>query len=146
MSDETKQLLAFAHPALMTLAIVLVLLALRSGLRLRRARRTGGTPPSTTRRALRERHLRLAKSAVAVALAGAVGGPLSMALLLDRTPFETLHGWVGLLTAALLLGTAVLGHRIEAGESREYDLHGALAIATSLAAATSAVAGFVLLP
>lgn len=146
MSDETRQFLAFGHPALMTIVVALVGFTLRSGLRLRRARRTGSAPPTTTRRALRRRHLRLAKTAVTLAFAGALGGPVSMALLRDRTPFETLHGWVGIVAAGLLLATAVIGHRIEEGASRDFDLHGALAVAASLAAATAAVAGFVLLP
>jgi hypothetical protein len=123
-------------------SVVLAGLALRVGLGLRRARRGGGRATVHSR----ARHLRFAKPAVVVVLAGFVVGPLSMYFLRGRTPFATLHALLGSLAAALFLAAAVLGHRIEEGASRAFDVHGMLGLAAFLAAAGAAIAGLVLLP
>jgi len=119
-----------------------VALALRSGLRLRRARR-GAAP---RRPELRRRHLRLAKPAVALVLAGFAGGPVSWVWLRGGEPLGTFHGAVGLLVAALFAAAAVLGRRLETGRSRAFDAHAACGGAALLLGALAAVAGFVLLP
>jgi hypothetical protein len=126
----------------MVASLVLTGLALRAGLRLRQARR--GQGPGAAR--ARARHLRVAKPAVVVVLAGFVAGPLSMFFLRGRTPFATLHALLGSFAAGLFLAAAVLGHRIEEGASRAADVHGMLGLAAFLAAAGAAIAGFVLLP
>lgn len=132
----------------MLLSIALAVSALRLGLRLRRARlgRAGAVAAGETRGALRRRHVARAKLALAMLAAGAVAGPLAMWLLLDRPPFRTVHALFGGLTLAFFAATFVTGHRLEEGKSREYDTHGALALASILAAAATAVAGFVLAP
>jgi hypothetical protein len=56
------------------------------------------------------------------------------------------HALFGGLSLALFVATAVTGHRLEEGKSREYDAHGAIALASILSAAATAIAGFVLLP
>lgn len=119
-----------------------VALALRAGMALRRARRTG------ERRApdLRRRHLRVAKPAVAAVALGFAGGPLSMLWLRDRAPFETAHAWLGAAALALFAAAAVLGRRIERGRSRALDAHALLGVLGALLAGAAAVAGFVLLP
>jgi hypothetical protein len=117
-------------------------LALRSGLRLRRGRRSR-TPRGPE---LRRRHLRLAKPAVVLVLVGFAGGPPSWVWLRGNEPFSTFHAAVGLLVAALFAAAGVLGRRIEAGRSRAFDAHAALGAAALLLGALAAVAGFVLLP
>ena len=126
----------------MVASVVLAGLALRAGLRLRRARRNKSSGVARAR----ARHLRVAKPAVAAVLAGFVAGPLSMFFLRGRTPFATLHALLGSLAAGLFLAAAVLGHRIEEGSSRAVDVHGMLGLFAFLAAAGAAIAGFVLLP
>lgn len=132
----------------MLLSIALAFTAFRLGLKLRRARRGRGdaTPGGDSRGVLRRRHLRRAKLALAMLAVGAVGGPLAMWLLLDRPPFRTVHALFGGLTLAFFAATFVTGHRLEEGKSQEYDAHGAVALASILAAAATAVAGFVLAP
>ncbi len=80
---------------------------------------------------------------VAVAL---VGGPLSSIFLRDWTPFERLHGWVGLLAAGLFVATGLLGRRLETGRSRNLDGHALIALAAVAAGALALGTGFVLLP
>ena len=117
-------------------------LALRSGLRVRRARR-GGAPRGP---ALRRNHLRFAKPAAVLVLVGFAGGPISWVWLRGNEPFSTFHGAVGLLVASLFATAAVLGRRIETGRGRAFDAHAAFGAAALLLGALAAVAGFVLLP
>jgi hypothetical protein len=122
--------------------IVLAVLALRAGVEVRRARARG-----TGRIAdLRRHHLGLAKLAVPVLLLGFVAGPISMAWLREREVFGTLHGALGVVTAALFVATAVWGRRVEQGRLDVAALHGRLALAAVIAAGAAAIAGFVLLP
>jgi len=123
-------------------SIILAGLALRAGLRLRRARLGEGHAGPRAR----THHLRLAKPAAVGVLVGFVAGPISMFFLRDRTPFATLHALLGTLAAALFFSAALLGHRIEEGKSRAADAHGMLGVAAFLLAAGAAIAGFVLLP
>lgn len=134
--------LAYGHPLWMVVALVLAGAAARSGLRMRGARRLG------TRRDPRDRgrHLRIAKLAVALVVIGWVGGPLSMALLRDRAPFETAHAWIATSALVLFLVTAVLGRGLERGRHRRLDAHALVAMAGLLAAGLAAITGFVLLP
>jgi hypothetical protein len=123
-------------------SLLLAGFALRAGLALRRARAGGGRAIAKAR----ARHLRIAKPAVVVVLAGFVAGPLSMFFLRGHAPFATLHALLGTLAASLFLAAAVMGHRLEEGSSRAADAHGLLGVAAFLAAAGAAIAGFVLLP
>ncbi len=125
----------------MLLALSLAGLALQSGLRLRRLRRGGAAA-----RADRARHLRLAKPAVALVLVGFAGGPLSMAFLRGREPFDTAHALAGTTAALLFAATALLGRRLERGRSRPHEAHALLAALATLAAGAAAITGFVLLP
>jgi uncharacterized membrane protein len=126
----------------MVLGIGLCFLALRVGLRLRRGRRLGGGRS----RALRDAHLRLAKPAVLMVLVGFAGGAVSAWLLRGWTPFGTFHAWIGVGVAGLFTAAAVVGHRIEEGKSRDFDVHALLGGLALLLAAVGAIAGFVLLP
>ena len=77
---------------------------------------------------------------------GSSRAPLSSIFLRDWTPFERAHGWIGLAAAGLFVATAIVGRRIERGQSRALDLHAVLALAATLAAGVAAMTGFVLLP
>ncbi len=126
----------------MTATLLLAAATLRLGLRLRRMRQKSQRRPPE----LRRRHLRLAKATVTGVAIGFVAGPLSALLLRDWTPFGTLHAWVGSAVAALFFAAAVIGRRLERGESRSRDLHGLLGLIAVLGGALAAMAGFVLLP
>ncbi len=134
--------LAHVHPLVMATGLLVAGLALRTGLEIRRRRRRAQPPGA----ALRRRHLALAKPAVVVLVLGFVGGPASSYWLRDWTPFERLHGWVGLLALALFVATAALGRRLEEGRRSAADTHAALAMLAILAGGVAAFTGFVLLP
>lgn len=126
----------------MVVSIGLAAAALRVGLGLRRARTARRPAP----RGARRRHLRLAKTAVALVLIGFVGGPLSAVLLRGWSPFATFHSALGALTLALFAAAAVWGRRLERGRRASRQAHALLGGLAVLAAALAAVAGFVLLP
>ena len=126
----------------MVASLGLVALALRAGLRLRRARY--GREPRTPD--LLRSHLRLAKPAIALICVGLLAGPISAAWLRGWTPFETFHAWLGVLAAALFLAVAILGRRLERQRGRPVDAHAMLAALAVLVAAVAVVAGLVLLP
>jgi hypothetical protein len=126
----------------MVLGLTLLALALRSGLALRRSR----VGPDRRSREMRPRHLRFAKSAVAVLLVGAAAGPFSWVWLRGGEVLETFHGWVGIVVVALVVTTATLGHRLERGATREFDAHALAGALLVLLAALSAMAGLILLP
>ena len=126
----------------MTASIACAALALRSGLALRRARHgRGRRGPDDVRR-----HLARAKPAVVLVVVGFAGGPLSMAWLRGRAPFESAHGRIGLIALALFLATAVLGRRLERTRARPLDVHALLAVLALLASGLAAATGWVLLP
>ncbi len=126
----------------MTATLLLAAMTLRLGLRLRRMRQQSHRRPPE----LRRRHLRFAKATVSLVGIGFLAGPLSALLLRDWTPFGTLHAWVGSAVAALFLAAAVIGRRLERGESRAPGIHGLLGLLAVLGGALAAIAGFVLLP
>jgi polyferredoxin len=136
------RVLAHLHPAWMLISLALAVLTLRAGLALRRAR-LGRAPRDP---GLRRRHLRLAKPAVVLVLAGFVGGPLSAVWLRGWEPFASFHGALGLVVATLFAAAALIGRRLERGRSRAFQLHALLGALAVLGAALAAVAGFVLLP
>lgn len=138
--------LAYVHPAWMLMALALVLLALRAGLRLRGQRQGRVLRPARPRGELLAAHLRLAKPAVVLVLVGFVAGPLSAVWLRGWQPFSKFHGWLGLLTAALFALAAFWGHALETGKSRDVGRHAVTAALAVLAAAAAVIAGFVLLP
>lgn len=123
-------------------SLALCALALRVGVRLRRARLARRPAP----RGARARHLRLAKPAVALVLVGFTLGPLSAFWLRGLTPFSTLHGVFGALAAGAFGVAAWQGRRLERGQASARQAHALCAALGLLAAATAAVAGFVLLP
>ena len=124
------------------MSITLAVLTLRAGLALRRARR--GRAPRDPK--LRRRHLRLAKPAIALVLAGFVGGPISAVALRGWQPIASFHGALGLAVAALFVTTAVFGWRLEHGRTGAFEAHAWLGALAVLGAALAAVAGIVLLP
>jgi hypothetical protein len=127
----------------MALSLACLLLALRAGLALRRARLRATRSDAP---ALRRRHLAFVKPAVAALAVGFAGGPLSMLWLRGRDPFETAHALIGVTALALLLAAAWMGRRLERGRSRARDAHALLGVLAALFACAAAAAGLVLLP
>lgn len=128
----------------MVATLALAALALRLGLRLRTTRR--GRLRRDPR--LRRDHLRAAKLSVALLLPGFALGLASAFWLRGMAPLASAHGWIASAALVLFVATAVLGRRLERGGARRelFDLHAALALAATFAAAAALFTGFVLLP
>ncbi|MCP5064957.1 MAG: hypothetical protein GY946_00200 [bacterium] len=116
--------------------------ALRSGLRLRSARRTGVRRPKGER----HRHIWRAKSATAMVTVGYSAGLASACWLRGWDVFTTAHGFVSTAALLLFLATGILGRRLETGRSRAVDQHAVIALAAVGTAVASFFTGFVLLP
>jgi hypothetical protein len=95
---------------------------------------------------LREKHLAIAKPAVAAVALGFISGPISSLWLRDWEPLRTFHGWIGISAALLFIAAMLIGRRLEHGRSRAFDAHALLGLLAMLAALVAFVAGFVLLP
>lgn len=126
----------------MVLSLVLAAVALRLGLRIRRARAARRPPPRGTRDA----HLRIAKPALAMLAAGLVAGPISSVWLRGWDVLGTFHGVIGVVAAGLFAAAALHGRRLEHGRADARSAHAWLAALAMLAAGVAAIAGFVLLP
>jgi len=143
MNDTTIiRVLAFAHPIWMISTLVMAILTARLGLEIRRRRLKGRSVGGD----LRARHLRFGKRALVMVGIGFLSGPVSMALLRDRNPFESFHGILGIIVLGLFSWTGWSGRALALGRRDARDIH-RIAAGTSVAAAMlSAVAGFILLP
>jgi hypothetical protein len=133
----------------MLVSLTLSLVALRTGLRLRRTRLRKQPAPRGTRAT----HIRVAKISVVMLLVGFVSGPLSSYLLRGWTPFETFHGLAGGVAGVLFVATALRGRALELGPARggandpgTRDAHALFALAAVGMGAMAAFAGFVLTP
>lgn len=126
----------------MLLSLALVGVALRLGLRIRRARAARRPAPRGTR----EAHLRVAKIAVVLLAVGLLAGPASAVWLRGWEVIGTLHGLIAIVTAGLFACVAFHGRRLERGHQSARSAHAWFAAFAVLAACVTAVAGFVLLP
>jgi len=141
--DPILRLLAYAHPLWMLASLTLAFLALRSGLRMRSARRRSGARRDPKERT---RHLRLAKTALAMLLLGFSAGLASAVWLRGWEIFHTAHAFVSSTALLGFLTTGVLGRRLERGHQSVRELHGLLALLSTLLAVAAFGTGFVLLP
>lgn len=142
MLETWQRVLAFAHPVWMVAAIALAIATARLGLEIRR-RRAKGQPPGA---ALRARHLRFGKGAIAMVVVGFAGGPPSMIYFRERALFDSFHAILGLIVLGLFLWTGWSGRALANGGAEARDVHRIAAGAAIAAALASAIAGFTLLP
>lgn len=143
MDDATWQrVLAFGHPLWMIVSIGFALTTARLGLEIRRRRAKGDKPG----KALRERHLRFGKIAIAMVVVGFLAGPPSMLLLRERPWFDSFHSILGLIGLGLFLWTGATGRSLARGNAEARDVHRIAAAAAIASALLSSVAGFTLLP
>lgn len=140
--QELPEWLAYGHPAVMALALGVAGLALRHGLKLRKARQGQAKRDAADR----ARHLLLGKIAVSLISVGIVGGPLTMQFVRGEPVFRSFHAWISTGVVILFIATAIVGRKLEHGERSVLELHAKLGILAVLAAAMAAVAGFILLP
>jgi hypothetical protein len=142
LDATTLRLLAFLHPAWMLASIALAVATARLGLAIRKQRAAAEVVPA----ALRRRHLRLGKAAIAAVVAGFALGPVSIVLFRSRTAFDSFHGILGLIVTGLFLWTGHSGRALARGDASVRGLHRSVAGVSLAAALLSAIAGFALLP
>ena len=126
----------------MLAALGLAARAFALGLRMRRARLRGTRRDPATRRS----HLRVAKPAVVMLLAGFAVGPASALWLRGWDPFRSIHALIATLAMLLFAASGVLGRRLERGRGRPLEAHAVIGLAAMLAGAASFATGFALLP
>jgi hypothetical protein len=143
MSD----LLAYVHPFVQVLVLLIALATLRLGIALKN-HRTG------QRRLLQwqgiyHRHTRLGLIFVGCLIAGYVLGVVSMPLFRARPPFRSAHFFFGTLALVLFVAGGYTGWRLKQGTERYADvrdIHGFLVYLGLFVALAVAVMGFILLP
>jgi hypothetical protein len=142
-----KELLAYVHPVVQVLVLLMALATLRLGLALKNHR--------TERRHLMQwqgvynRHTQLGLTFVGCLIGGYLLGLLSMPLFRQRPPFRSAHFFFGTLALLLFVTGGYTGWRLKHGTERYADvrdIHGFLVYLGLFIALAVAVMGFILLP
>ncbi len=142
-----KTLLAYLHPVLQVIVLLMALATLRLGLVLKKHRMH--QRHLQNRREIFWRHTQLGLLFVGCLTAGYMLGLLSMPLFRDRAPFRSAHFFFATLAWLLFLGGGYAGWRLKRGTPKYADvrdLHGFLVYLALFIALGTAVMGFVLLP
>ncbi|MEW5742645.1 MAG: DUF4079 family protein [Myxococcota bacterium] len=142
MDPKNPGVLAYAHPALATVTLLLCFVVLRQGLAQRRQRLTKVTAPAGNLK----RHSTLGPWAVGLFLASLVGGLGSAVALRGWTPLGTWHGRLALGAAALFGLVWLLGRRLLANDKRLANSHGLLGLVALFLGGIAAMLGISLLP
>ena len=142
-----KDLLAYLHPVVQVLLLLMAVATLRLGLALKNHR--------TGQRALAQwegiynRHTQLGLIFVSCLIGGYLLGILSMPWFRERPPFRSPHFFFGTLALLLFVAGGYTGWRLKQGTERYADvrdIHGFLVYLAFFIALAVAVMGFILLP
>ena len=142
-----KDFLAYIHPVVQVLVLLMALATLRLGLALKNHR--------TGQRALAQwegiyhRHTQLGLMFVSCLIGGYLLGILSMLWFRERPPFRSPHFFFGTLALLLFIAGSYTGWRLKQGTERYADvrdIHGFLAYLALFIALAVAIMGFILLP
>ncbi len=142
-----KTVLAYIHPILQVLVLIVAFAALRLGLALKKYRGRQGT--FVNQHDIITRHMQLGNIAVGTLAGGYLLGLISMPWLRDRPPFGSAHFFFASLALLLFLGGAFTGWRLKRGTKRfadVRDIHGFLVYLALFVSLGVGVMGFILLP
>lgn len=142
-----KEWLAYIHPVVQVLVLIMMLAALRLGLALKRHRL--GQRQLMQWQGVYDRHTQLGLLCVACLTFGYVFGVVSIAWFRGQAPFRSAHFFFGTLALLVLLGGGYTGWRLQHGTTRYAevrDIHGFLVYLGLFVALAVAVMGFILLP
>jgi hypothetical protein len=142
-----KTLLAYVHPVLQVLVLLLALATLRLGLALKRHRL--GQRRLQEHGAIFQRHTQLGLLCMTCMAGGYLLGLASMALFREQPLFQSAHFFFGTLALALFLGGTYTGWRLKHGTPQYADvrdIHGFLVYLGLFVSLGVAVMGFILLP
>ena len=142
-----KDLLAYVHPVVQVLVLLLAVATLRLGLALKNHR--------TGQRALAQwegiynRHTQLGLIFVGCLIGGYLLGILSMPWFRERPPFRSPHFFFGTLALLLFVAGGYTGWRLKQGTEHYADvrdIHGFLVYLALFIALAVTIMGFILLP
>jgi hypothetical protein len=142
-----KDLLAYMHPVVQVLVLVMALATLRLGLALKNHRT--GQRALAQWEGLYNRHTQLGLIFVSCLIGGYLLGILSMPWFRERPPFRSPHFFFGTLALLLFVAGGYTGLRLKQGTERYADvrdIHGFLVYLALFIALAVAVMGFILLP
>lgn len=142
-----NDLLAYLHPAMQVLVLVIAVSVLRLGLALKKDRL--GPRRLEQRQGVMQRHTQLGWIFLGCLATGYVFGLLSMWLFREQALFRSAHFFFGTLALLLFLGGGYMGWRLQRGVRRYADVrdvHGFLAYLGLFVSLGVAVMGFILLP
>ena len=142
-----KTVLAYVHPVLQILVLLVAFASLRLGLALKKQR--------TQQRYIQNqheifiRHTQLGLLAIGCLLGGYLLGLVSMSWLRDQAPFRSAHFFFSTVTMLLFLAGGYMGWRLKKGTKRYADvrdIHGFLVYLALFISLGVGVMGFILLP
>ena len=142
-----KDLLAYVHPVVQVLVLLMAVATLRLGLALKNHRT--GQRTLAQWEGIYNRHTQLGLIFVSCLLGGYVLGILSMPWFRERPPFRSPHFFFGTLALLLFVAGGYTGWRLKQGTERYADvrdIHGFLVYLALFVALAVAVMGFILLP
>jgi len=141
------ELLAYVHPVVQGLVLLMALATLRLGLALKNHRT--GQRHLLQWQGVYNRHTQLGLIFVGCLIGGYLLGLLSMPLFRQRPPFRSAHFFFGTLALLLFVGGGYAGWRLKQGTERYTDvrdIHGFLVYLGLFVALAVAVMGLILLP
>jgi hypothetical protein len=142
-----KDLLAYVHPVVQVLVLLMAVATLRLGLALKNHRT--GQRALAQWEGIYQRHTQLGLIFVCCLSGGYVIGILSMLWFRERPPFRSAHFFFGTLALLLFLAGGYTGWRLKQGTERYADvrdIHGFLVYLALFIALAVAIMGFILLP
>ena len=142
-----KDFLAYIHPVVQVLVLLMALATLRLGLALKNHRT--GQRTLAQWEGIYHRHTQLGLIFVSCLIGGYLLGILSMPWFRERPPFRSPHFFFGTLALLLFIAGGYTGWRLKQGTERYADvrdIHGFLAYLALFIALAVAVMGFILLP
>jgi|GEM_PF-836249 Protein of unknown function (DUF4079)/Na+-dependent bicarbonate transporter superfamily len=142
-----KDLLAYVHPVVQGLVLLMAVATLRLGLALKNHRT--GQRPLAQWEGIYNRHTQLGLIFVSCLIGGYVLGMLSMPWFRERPPFRSPHFFFGTLALLLFVAGGYTGWRLKQGTERYADvrdIHGFLVYFALFIALAVAIMGFILLP
>jgi hypothetical protein len=142
-----KDLLAYMHPLVQVLVLLMAFATLRLGLALKNHRT--GQRTLAQWEGIYNRHTQLGLLVVSCLIGGYLLGILSMPWFRERPPFRSPHFFFGTLALLLFVAGGYTGWRLKQGTERYADvrdIHGFLVYLALFIALAVAVMGFILLP
>ena len=142
-----KNLLAYMHPVVQVLVLLMAIATLRLGLALKNHRT--GQRTLAQWEGIYNRHTQLGLIFVSCLIGGYLLGILSMPWFRERPPFRSPHFFFGTLALLLFVAGGYMGWRLKQGTERYADvrdIHGFLVYFALFIALAVAIMGFILLP